>query len=390
MCLAGFLFCLVITTVPSLAVAAEAVSQSKLPGARPVIDAAEYPSLQAAIDAVPRDGGMVRLPPGEFVITEPLVIRHEDFRLEGAGTSTHIKNANADGKPAILIQSDDFTDAKKTKRKPLWRVMLSNFRVTGNEKSGHGIEAVWANELFIQGVTISYHGGDGIHCHFCLEDMRLNDSLITYNKKTGFYSIGNHDTIVSANQFEENLDALQFIDGFNLCMSGNNIDDHLRHGIVIENTYGSVVTGNMIEECQGTAIILDRDCYGIALTANVIAHHWEGGIDLKDAHGIAVSANAFPLAKKFGVRVSKDSDRIAITGNAFGDTYLGDGKWKRVGGSAIEDDGNASGGVILESTRDVTITGNSFTGVTTKPLTLTGECQRVIFNDNTDVSAAAK
>lgn len=47
----------------------------KLPGARPVIDASEYPTLQAAIDAVPRDGGMLRLPPGEFVITEPLVIR---------------------------------------------------------------------------------------------------------------------------------------------------------------------------------------------------------------------------------------------------------------------------------------------------------------------------
>ena len=42
---------------------------AKLSGARPVIDAAEYPSLQAAIDAVPRSGGMLRLPPGEFVLT---------------------------------------------------------------------------------------------------------------------------------------------------------------------------------------------------------------------------------------------------------------------------------------------------------------------------------
>jgi hypothetical protein len=77
---------------------------------------------------------------------------------------------------------------------------------------------------------------------------------------------------------------------FNLCMNGNNIDDHLRHGIVIENTYGSVCSGNMIEECNGTAIILDRDCYGITLSANVIAHHLEGGIDLRDATGCARSA----------------------------------------------------------------------------------------------------
>ena len=55
---------------------------------------------------------------------------------------------------------------------------------------------------------------------------------------------------------------------------------HLGHGVIIENTYGSVVSGNMIEECQGTAIVLDRDCYGIVLSANVIAHNG-AGIDLR-------------------------------------------------------------------------------------------------------------
>ena len=68
-----------------------------------------------------------------------------------------------------------------------------------------------------------------------------------------------HDIVVVGNQFEENLDALVCKDSFNLCMTGNNLDDHLRHGVVIENTYGSVVSGNMIEECNGIAIILDRD-----------------------------------------------------------------------------------------------------------------------------------
>ena len=76
-------------------------------------------------------------------------------------------------------------------------------------------------------------------------------------------------------------------DGYNLCMTGNCLDDHLRDGVVIENTYGSVVSGNMIEECAGTGIILDRDCYGITLSANVIAHETSGGIDLRDAHGCA-------------------------------------------------------------------------------------------------------
>ena len=85
-------------------------------------------------------------------------------------------------------------------------------------------------------------------------------------------------------------------------MSGNNLDDHLQHGVVIENTYGSVIAANMIEECQRSAIILDRNCYGITVSANVIAHNG-GGVDLRDAHGCAISANTFTLMKTDAVRI---------------------------------------------------------------------------------------
>ncbi|MHC4104849.1 MAG: right-handed parallel beta-helix repeat-containing protein, partial [Planctomycetota bacterium] len=216
----------------------------RLAGAHPVIDADRYVSIQAAINALPDDGGVVHLPPGTFEISEPLKVTKSDVLIEGAGTATHIKNVNTEGKSALIIQHPSGGDNRKAE---IWRVRLANFRITGNEKSGHGIEANRINEIFIDGVTVSYHGGDGIRLYFCYEDPRICDSLMTYNKKTGLNVIGCHDVVVSANQFEENHDALRFIDGFNLCMTGNNLDDHLGNGIVIENTYGSVVSGNMIE-----------------------------------------------------------------------------------------------------------------------------------------------
>ena len=273
---------------------------TRLPGARPDIDAALFPNLQAAFDALPAEGGLVRLPAGTFEIEQPLVLSRSDVLIQGAGTATHIKNVNTEGKPAILIQHADGQKVKDADR--LWRVMLSNFRITGNEKSGHGIEALFVNEIFIQGVTVSYHGGDGIRLDSCYEDPRVSDCLMTYNKATGLDLLGCHDIVVSANQFEENHDALHCFDGFNLCMTGNCLDDHLGHGVVIENTYGSVVSGNMIEECNGTAIILDRDCYGNTLSSNIIAHDG-GGIDLRDAHGCAVSANTFTIMKADALRI---------------------------------------------------------------------------------------
>lgn len=376
----------------SLSVAAApepAPAKQTLPGARPEIDASQYPSLQAALDAVPPEGGLVRLPSGTFEISEPLLLARGDTRIEGAGAATHIKNMNTTGQPALVIRHPDGEKVKAADK--LWRVSLTNFRITGNEQSGHGIDALLVNEIFLQGVTVSYHGGDGIRLDRCYEDARISDCLITYNKQTGLNLPGCHDIVVCGNQFEENKDALHIFDGFNLCMTGNCVDDHLGDGVVIENTYGSVVSGNMIEECDGKAISLARDCYGITLSANVIAHNG-AGIDLIDAHGCAVSANTFVLLKaptkaKDGtqppaldlgcLRIGPDSGRIAVTGNSFCDSFIGEAARMR------KLDDQLAGGLILEGTRFVNVVGNTFTGMP-KAVELRGPAsEHILFDANT-------
>lgn len=336
-------------------------SDYKLPGARRAVDAGDFASLQAALDALPSSGGVLKIPAGTFEISEPLRITQEDVLIEGSGTATHIKNVNTDGKPAIEI---DNPKRKENPRSTLWRVSLQNLRVTGNEKSGNGIVAHHVDEIFLHGVTASYHGGSGIVLDHCYEDPRICDCLLTYNKAYGVLLDVCHDIVVVGNQFEENLDALMCKDGFNLCMTGNNLDDHLRHGVIIENTYGSVVSGNMVEECNGIAIILDRDCYGITLSSNVIAHEVEGGIDLRDAHGCAVSANTFTLVKKDALRIGPGSNRITVTGNNFANSFIGDGAEKRA-----KNDREASG-IVLKGTSDIAISGNSFAGLSSKAVSM--------------------
>ena len=353
----------------------------RLPGARAAIDASRYASIQAAIDALPDEGGVVSLPPGTFEISEPLKVGKGDVLIKGAGTATHIKNVNAEGGSALILQHPGGGDNRKAE---LWRIRLADFRITGNEKSGHGIEARRINEVFIDGVTVSYHGGDGIQLYYCYEDPRICNSLITYNKKTGLNAIGCHDVVVSANQFEENNDALRFTDGFNLCMTGNCLDDHLGNGVVIENTYGSVVSGNMIEECQGIAIVLDRDCYGIALSANVIAHDASGGIALRDAHGCAVSANAFTIMGSDALNIGPKSGRITVTGNNFSNSYIGEGKTKRSANDLT------AAGMVLDGTSGITVVGNLFSGVRPKALAVEGKpSTSIVFTDNVliDVSS---
>jgi hypothetical protein len=345
-----------------------------LPGASPVVEAIQYTTIQAAIDALPPGGGVVRLPAGTFEVTKPLRLSRGDVLLEGAGTATHLKNANNQGEPAIRIQPDNFAALPKAM---IWRVQLADMRVTGNPKSGHGIEAVNVNELFLDGVTVSENGGDGIRMVNCYEDPRICNSLFTYNKAAGVDLVACHDIVVSANQFEENRDAVRCVDSYNLSMTGNCVDDHLRDGVVIENTYGSVVAGNMIEECAGSAIVLDRDCYGITLSANVIAHETSGGIDLRDAHGCTVSGNTFTIVKKNALVIGPSSSRITVTGNNFSDSSIGGGAFKRG-----TEDLDASG-ITLIGTSDVAVSGNVFSGVRPKALAIEGTpSRRVLFSNN--------
>ena len=113
-----------------------------------VIDAAQYPSLQAAFDAVPMTGGLVKLPPGDFRLTKPLVLERPETRVEGAGAATRLINCNQEGQPALIVRSPEF---KKNPKAFVWRVQLADFRICGDPdvvdakstqpKSGDGILA---------------------------------------------------------------------------------------------------------------------------------------------------------------------------------------------------------------------------------------------------------
>ena len=355
-----------------------------------VIDASKYPSLQAAFDAVPAGGGLVKLPPGRFELSEPLVLARAETRVEGCGAATCLVNCNQEGKPALIVRPPDLDTNPRAR---LWRVQLADFRICGDPqavdakstepKSGDGLLAQNVNEIYIHGLSVDHCGGHGVNLDHCLEDARVADSILTYNAQAGLNLLGCHDIVVAANQFEENQDALRCSDGFNLCMTGNNLDDHLRHGVVIENTYGSVLSGNMIEECNGTAVVLDRDCYGITISANVLADNFGGGVDLRDAHGCAVSANTFTIVAVRALVVGPDSGRITITGNNFSDSYTG-AKSRRQGKP------NLATGIILQGTRDIVVSGNIFSGLDEQAVAADAGCRRLSITGNLCVGVSRK
>ena len=338
-----------------------------------IIDAADYPNLQAALDAVPEAGGLVKLPPGDFELTQPLRLQRENTRILGAGASTHLINRNEAGAPALILRHPNRDSDPKAR---LWRVQIADFRISGNPKSGDGLLAEGMNEIYIHGLSVDHNGGHGMNLIDCYEDPRVSDSIITYNGKAGINIVKGHDIAVTANQLEENQDGVRCLDGYNLNLTGNVLDDHLRHGVVIENTYGSVLSGNMIEECRETAIILDRDCYGITVSANVIAHNLKG-LDLRDAWGCTVSANTFTIIPGQALRIGPQSGRITVTGNSFSNSHIGERTRRKENYEAKWPALIHATGILLEGTSDVAITGNIFTGLIHEAIKAIGQPQRI-------------
>ncbi len=331
------------------------------------VDAADFKTLQAAVDAIPGGGGRVELPPGRFEIEEPVVITRGDVMICGTGTATHIVNQNKAGKPAVMIRPPQGS-------KSLWRVQVTDLRITGNPQSGPGILAKNVDELLVSRVAVEHNGGDGILMDHCYEDPRISDCLINYNAKTGLNLLGCHDIVVSANQFEENNDAVNCFDGYNLTMTGNNIDDHLGNGLVVRNTYGSVVSGNMIEECNGHAVVLKGDCYGDSVSANTFAHCQGNGLNLDGVRDITVTGNAFVLLADMAIHAFGGAAQLTITGNTFSRYPFDPRKSRR------QDPG---GGIVFEGVRDATVSGNTFTSVREEAVKVSGTGNsRILFTSN--------
>lgn len=334
-----------------------------------LVHAAQYASLQAAVEALPDSGAVLQLPAGRILLDSTVTINRGNLLIRGQGPATHLVHTDSSGAPALHVHPPEGPENEDAE---IWNVRISDFRISGRAGSGDGLRIVGVNQLHVENLTVTNHGAHGLNLIETYENPRVRGNNITYNDSTGIRIVGGHDIVVADNELEENRDALRALDSYNLTMSGNNLDDHLRHGVVIENTYGSVLSGNMIEESQGTAIVLGRNCYGITLSANVLAHNFGGGIALRDTWGIAVSANTFTINAEYGLRIGPAAGRVTVTGNNFSDAFIGPG---------LRRDDEA-GGILLEETEAITVTGNGFSGLATDAIRGAATSEQVEIHDN--------
>lgn len=306
-----------------------------------VVNAGDYPTIQDAVNALPEEGGTVFIPARTYKIFEPIVITKSDVTLMGAGAGTLLLNINEEGKNTIEILGEKHAEADTRKGKGIWHVQVCNMHLKGNEKCGNGIYAYYVNEISLREMWIDYHGKSGIHLYYCYENPRIADNNIAYNKEKGVYIEGCHDIVISANEMEENGTGVFIKDIFNATITGNNIDDHIDYCIHFVNAAGSIITGNMLENCNKLCVLLDENCDGTVLTGNTFRQ--PGDIRIIKNHGVTITGNAFDMTKTTALEI-EESNLITVSGNIF--TNGPQEKYKVYG-------------IIMKNVNDVSISGNT-------------------------------
>ena len=259
-------------------------------GTLSIIDASKYASLHDAIDALPDAGGIVNIPPGTYTISKTIWLTRDNTRIQGAGPSTHIVNANEKGEHALTLEHKDRPNEPLAR---LTRVEVADLRISGNPKSGDGIFVEGVKGLYLEGLTVDHHGEHGMRILDSFDGPRVVGCNVHENGFDGLYSLVSHDLTISANQFWKNRDGVSMHDSTNLSICGNNLRSQRRDGLVLDRVSFASVSGNALRGCKGR------------------------GIALRAAKDIVVSGNALVEVRGAGVKAGKDCLRILVGDNGF-------------------------------------------------------------------------
>jgi len=120
--------------------------------------------IQQALDSLPESGGEVVLPPGNFEVRQPIVLRRDHETLHGSGIETVLRLANGANCPVIILGqpvnnprqtvkhlrvSDLFVDGNRShQQRELWRL-----RGEGSEIRNNGIQVQGVCDSIVENVV---------------------------------------------------------------------------------------------------------------------------------------------------------------------------------------------------------------------------------------------
>lgn len=286
----------------------------------------EAGGLQAALDALPKHGGTVYVPPGRHEITGPVaktLVEGQHLFIVGDGRGSVLVNTNKCGEP--LLQLSGVTGSWW----PDLRMTVRDITFEGNHQSGDGLLMMFPNDTMIDSCFFLGHGGYAIRLvphgtNVVVRDCWMRDC------KRGVRAENIHHLTLHGNQTRRIEGGQEQEEHVYLgweCREVRVVNNHFAYGkntaIILDGTAQHVIANNTIEgfhtaiEARGTCEQKVRDrCRDIAITSNYL--HADIGIRLVgECRGFAITGNDFINNNRAAVLIeaAEGAGKHTITGN---------------------------------------------------------------------------
>jgi hypothetical protein len=264
--------------------------------------------IQEALDALPKSGGEVVLPPEKISIRQPVVLRRDNQTLRGSGTATILRLADNANCPVLILGepvnhpkrtvshlrvADLFIDGnRRNQQRELWRLAGEGSEIRNNGitvqgvsdstvenvtcaacRSGGLVTTLGVKRLTVRGLTAFDNQFDGLACyhttHSVFSDLYLHD-----NPGAG---------ISLDLAFDHNVISNAFLAGNDLGIFMRASRDNQFHNVTIDNSHhfgvfmahaeqfiAGVLQAAPESECTQNAFtnLIAKNCGGAAFRVN--------------------------------------------------------------------------------------------------------------------------
>lgn len=345
--------------------------------------------INAAIDALGAEGGIVILPEGIYIIVGEITIDQNNTTLMGMGPGT-ILDATGWVQTAPVINITGKTHC-----------VVRDLVIKGNAGGGATFDLIYCSGAnYIQLLNCELHTADRIaanltNCDFSV----ISDCYIYSSDSSGIYGVGSAYCTVSGNRFEDvgNYAVTLLGAGQGASVTNNSFEDCV-HGVALLTS--GTVTGNTINGIGGatTGRGIYLDGADSVASGNVISDY-AYGITV-DGDYIAITGNTISSSRWYGILTGAGRTHLAILGNTInvaGNTFdsirlAGTNHYSVISNNVIHDAaGGAERGIHLIDSDYCEITGNVSEGHDTCGIELdaTSDNNHVAWN-NLEGEAVAK
>jgi len=245
-------------------------------------------------------GGDIYLPPGYYRAKDPITIRYDNVSLIGAGAGSTVIFPTWDGS-----DSRDFYNTVRivgASNVVIRDIGVKGARCTGDcENSGIAIQGGFYN-------TIAY----------CQVDSCDNAGILVGYDWDGYFDLAAADRVDPTSAAVDEIDgwghiiignivsnthggcAIEIMRADSCIVSNNNINGALQHGIRVDASWGTAVSGNMISGAEDNGISIQG--YGDSGTGVI-----------KTAKSISVVGNV--INSETGINLMNGAEDISIVGN---------------------------------------------------------------------------